>query len=83
MSKVVDFPGSNQDQASKELPESMSAFVSCSKCGGFRFIDAYLLRKVTPIEDPNLLETAIVPILLYQCTNCGKMVNPNEHLTNG
>lgn len=57
--------------------ERLNDFVKCPKCGGYRYTDIYLLRRVTPLENPELNAPAIMPILLYACGNCGKIADTN------
>lgn len=74
MDNIIDFKSPNEKKDSNE--NQLKSFIKCEKCGGYRFIDVYLLRKVTPIEDPELQQDAIVPILLYECVKCGSIVDP-------
>ena len=60
----------------------LSQFVKCPKCGGYRYTDMYLLKVVTPFENPELQTSTVMPILLYACASCGKIADI-QNLNNG
>ena len=77
MSKIIEFnnPNGTKDSTSVQT-DYLKSFINCNKCGGYRFTDVYLLKKITPIEDPNLQSDAVAPVMLYECVKCGSIVDP-------
>lgn len=79
MTDIIDFPGNNKQPMQQTAKQSiLDPFLKCKGCGGYRFVDVFLLRKVTPLQDESLLESTIVPLQLFQCINCGKLFNSNQ-----
>lgn len=59
----------------EKIEQAKRNFVSCQKCGGMRFNQVFILKKVTPLDDPQLTENMVQPIPIFQCKKCGAIVN--------
>ena len=64
-----------KDQLKDTIEKAKREFVSCQKCGGMRFNQIFILKKVTPLDDPQLEQNAVQPIPVFQCKKCGTLVN--------
>ncbi len=63
------------DEEKETLEKVKKEFVSCQNCGGMRFNQVFILKKITPLDDPQLTQNAIQPIPMFQCKKCGALVN--------
>ncbi len=54
----------------EKVEKIKQTLIACPKCGGFRFQQIFILKKVTPLEDPQLIEDAYMPIPIFQCKKC-------------
>lgn len=59
----------------KKIEQAKRNFVSCQKCGGMRFNQIFILKKITPLDDPQLTQNAVQPIPIFQCKKCNTIVN--------
>lgn len=75
---VIDFQDlrKSTQQVRLEAQEQLKKkFYICKNCNGVRFQQIYILKHVTPFDDPELEENAIAPTLMFQCTNCKTLAN--------
>lgn len=63
------------DEAMTKIEQAKKMFVGCQKCGGLRFNQIFILKKVTPLDDPQLTENMVQPIPIFQCKKCGAIAN--------
>ena len=46
--------------------------IKCDDCGNYLFIQANVIKRISPIMSPTGQE-ALVPVQVYSCGNCGKV----------
>ena len=63
-------PGPGQQQVSVDL--SKADTIKCDDCGNYLFIQANVIKRISPIMSPTGQE-ALVPVQVYSCGNCGKV----------
>ena len=51
---------------------SQADTMKCEDCGNYLFIQANVIKRISPIMSPTGQE-AIVPVQVYSCGNCGKV----------
>lgn len=82
MAKIVDFNEkrkefeelkNNQNAEVKPIAESVNDFIKCQACGNAKFNQVFVLKIMTPLDDPNLMQNAVMPIPVFECNKCGKM----------
>jgi len=80
MGKIIEFEKSKETllkdkETTKE--NEPSKFYKCQKCGNARFDQVFVLRLVTPFEDPELEQDTLMPVPIFQCSNvnCKALVN--------
>jgi uncharacterized Zn finger protein len=55
-----------------ELNLNDAADIACTQCGSLYFAPAVRLKKVSAVVSPTG-EEMVVPIQLWECTNCGSI----------
>ena len=71
-------PGGQPPQAQVDINDT--EMVKCDDCGNASFIQAFFLRRISPLMSPSGQE-AMVPIQVYSCGNCGKV--PDKLMPDG
>lgn len=70
--------GQNNNKASMTIPQMGSLpVITCSKCGGIFFENAFLLRVLSSIVSPDGQEH-IIPEPIFRCTSCHTVVGTNN-----
>ena len=64
-------PG-QQPQAEVSVDLSKADTIKCDDCGNYLFIQANVIKRISPIMSPTGQE-ALVPVQVYSCGNCGKV----------
>ena len=73
MGKKIEFEKSKEtllkeeEKTTKEIEPSK--FYKCPTCGNARFEQVFVLRLVTPFEDPELEHDTLIPVPIFQCSN--------------
>ena len=64
-------PG-QQPQTEVSVDLSKADTIKCDDCGNYLFIQANVIKRISPIMSPTGQE-ALVPVQVYSCGNCGKV----------
>ena len=73
MAKRKNRPQSGQEpQAQVQVDLSKADTIKCDNCGNYLFIQANVIKRISPIMSPTGQE-ALVPVQVYSCGNCGKV----------
>ena len=64
-------PG-QQPQQEVSVDLSKADTIKCDDCGNYLFIQANVIKRISPIMSPTGQE-ALVPVQVYSCGNCGKV----------
>ena len=64
-------PG-QQPQQQVQVDLSKADTIKCDGCGNYLFIQANVIKRISPIMSPTGQE-ALVPVQVYSCGNCGKV----------
>ncbi len=73
MAKRKNRPQSGQEpQAQVQVDLSKADTIKCDDCGNYLFIQANVIKRISPIMSPTGQE-ALVPVQVYSCGNCGKV----------
>jgi hypothetical protein len=64
-------PG-QEPQAQVQVDLSKADTIKCDDCGNYLFIQANVIKRISPIMSPTGQE-ALVPVQVYSCGNCGKV----------
>ena len=64
-------PG-QQPQTEVSVDLSNADTIKCDDCGNYLFIQANVIKRISPIMSPTGQE-ALVPVQVYSCGNCGKV----------
>lgn len=83
MSKTIQFPKdksnlTNESEHNHEHDDNQDghdSFYRCEKCNNAKFNQVFVLTIVTPFENPELDEDTIMPIPVFECTECKKLIN--------
>ena len=60
-------------QAQVQVDLSKADTIKCDDCGNYLFITSHVIKRISPILSPTGQE-AIVPVQVYSCGNCGKVI---------
>lgn len=83
MAEIIDFQEkkrqfeqSKRQESNLETKEDKvsNEFLKCQSCGSPVFTQAFILRVVTPFEDPELTENQVSPFPVFQCSKCKKVI---------
>lgn len=81
MSDIIDF-NEKKEQLRKakkseggEKSSLLDSFVPCQNCGNYRFNQTFLMKVVTPFEDTSLTQNQVMPITVFECSKCKKILN--------
>ncbi len=70
-----------REQEGLQIDLSKADTIVCENCGNASFIQAFFLKKISPLMSPTGKE-AIVPMQVFSCGNCGtipkNMINLGE-----
>tara|TARA_A100001515_G_scaffold141118_1_gene137670 strand:- start:409 stop:723 length:315 start_codon:yes stop_codon:yes gene_type:complete len=73
VAKRKNRPQSGQEpQAQVQVDLSKADTIKCDDCGNYLFIQANVIKRISPIMSPTGQE-ALVPVQVYSCGNCGKV----------
>ena len=73
MAKRKNRPQPGQEpQAQVQVDLSKADTIKCDDCGNYLFIQANVIKRISPIMSPTGQE-ALVPVQVYSCGNCGKV----------
>ncbi len=61
-----------QPRADVKVDLSKADTIKCDDCGNYLFIQASVIKRISPILSPTGQE-ALVPVQVYSCGNCGKV----------
>ncbi len=59
-----------REQPGLQIDLSKADTIVCENCGNASFIQAFFLKKISPLMSPTGKE-AIVPMQVFSCGNCG------------
>lgn len=71
MSKIIQFP---HQRTKKNDQQILKGFIKCDKCGNVKFQQVFVLKVITPLDDPNLIQNSVMPLPVFQCSNCKKVI---------
>ena len=66
------FPKPKQQQVQLDLKNAET--MKCAKCGNSIFIQGYVIKKISAIMSPTG-EEVIAPVQVFNCGNCGHLLN--------
>ena len=64
-------PGPPKTQVQVDLRKAET--IKCKKCSNYIFLQSFILKRLSAILSPTG-EEALIPVQVYSCGNCGKVI---------